>query len=160
MDKTYNCRVVAWWTAGRTGLAKCESAPNTIHFTAPPEFGGLEGRWTPEELLLAALAACFTTTFKVVAESSGFDYTDLEVAAEGAVGKSDSGYSFSEITLRPSLTISGDEKKDRALDLLLKARNLCLVLRTFKITEKFDPQVIVSQLPRPGYTAPAPAHHL
>jgi len=160
MDKAYNCRVVAWWTAGRTGLAKCESAPNTIHFTAPPQFGGLDGRWTPEELLLAALASCFTTTFKVVAESSNFEYTDLEVATEGLVSKTESGYGFSEIVLRPTLTIPGEEKKERALDLLQKARNLCLVLRTFKIAEKFEPQVVVSQLSRPALATSMPVHRL
>jgi len=41
-------RVSAWWTSGRTDIAKSDSAPNAIHFTAPKEFGGLEGRWTPE----------------------------------------------------------------------------------------------------------------
>ena len=57
MSEEHAYRVAAWWTSGRTGLAKSDSAPNAIHFTAPTEFGGLEGRWTPEELLLAAIAA-------------------------------------------------------------------------------------------------------
>ena len=59
MAAEYIYRVAAWWTSGRTGLAKCESAPNTIHFSEAPEFGGLEGRWTPEQLLLCSLAGCF-----------------------------------------------------------------------------------------------------
>src|ERR1035441_8739627 len=73
-EHTY--RVAAWWTSGRTGIAKSESAPNAIHFTAPKEFGGLEGRWTPEELLLAALAGCFTTTLRAIAGNVRFDFTD------------------------------------------------------------------------------------
>ena len=47
MNEEHAYRVAAWWTSGRTGLAKSDSAPNAIHFTAPTEFGGLEGRWTP-----------------------------------------------------------------------------------------------------------------
>ena len=67
MAAEYTYRVSAWWTSGRTGLAKCESSPNTIHFSEAAELGGLQGRWTPEQLLLCALAGCFTTTFHEVA---------------------------------------------------------------------------------------------
>ena len=59
MENEHKYRVVAWWTSGQTGIAKSDSAPNAIHFTAPPQFGGVEGRWTPEDLLMTALASCF-----------------------------------------------------------------------------------------------------
>ena len=85
----HSYRVAAWWTSGRSGLAKSDSAPNAIHFTAPTEFGGLEGRWTPEELLLAALAGCFTTTLRSISGSAQFVFTDLEVETRGTVRKSD-----------------------------------------------------------------------
>ena len=85
MSEEHAYRVSAWWTSGRTGLAKSDSAPNAIHFTAPTEFGGLEGRWTPEELLLAAVAGCYTTTLRAIAGSAQFDFTDLQVEASGTV---------------------------------------------------------------------------
>src|ERR1700685_284961 len=85
MAAEYTYRVSAWWTSGRTGLAKCESSPNTIHFSEAAELGGLQGRWTPEQLLLCALAGCFTTTFHEVAHAAKFDFTDLEVEIEGSV---------------------------------------------------------------------------
>src|SRR5260370_793825 len=111
MKDEYKYCVVAWWSSGRTGIAKCESAPNAIHFTAPPPFGGLEGRWTPEELLMTALASCFTTTFHAIASSSKFEYTDLAVEAEGTVSKTDTGYGFSEIVVRPTLTTPNAEQR-------------------------------------------------
>src|ERR1700736_3902748 len=54
MENEHKYRVVSWWTSGQTGIAKSNSAPNAIHFTAPPQFGGLVGRWTPEDLLMTA----------------------------------------------------------------------------------------------------------
>ena len=87
MSDEHAYRVAAWWTSGRTGLAKSDSAPNAIHFTAPTEFGGLEGRWTPEELLLAAIAGCYTTTVRAIAGGVHFDFTDLQVEASGTVRK-------------------------------------------------------------------------
>jgi organic hydroperoxide reductase OsmC/OhrA len=81
MEAATEYRVVAWWSSGKTGLAKSDSAPNAIHFTAPPKFGGLEGRWTPEDLLLSAVASCYTTTFRALAEYSNLHYSDLGVEA-------------------------------------------------------------------------------
>src|SRR6058998_1907151 len=130
MEGAQKYRVIAWWSSGRTGLAKSNSAPNAIHFTAPPEFGGLQGRWTPEDLLLGAIASCYTTTFRALAEYSRFEYADLEVEVQGTVHKADSGYSFSEIVMRPNLTISSEEARERALLLLQKAKARCLVSRT------------------------------
>jgi peroxiredoxin-like protein len=144
MEQTHQYRVVAWWTSGRTGLTKSNSAPNAIHFTAPPEFGGVEGRWTPEDLLLGAVGSCFTTTFRAIAEYSGFEYTDLEVEVAGTVEKTDSGYGFTEIVIRPRLTIPHEEQRERALHLLRKAKGACLVSRGLSIPQTFESQVQVN----------------
>ena len=137
-------RVTAWWTSGQTGLAKSDTAPNAIHFTAPAKFGGVEGRWTPEELLLAAVAGCFTTTLRSIASSTQFDYTDLEVEASATLRKMESGYNFSEIVIRPTLKIADDAQRALAHDLLKKAHRLCLVLRSFAIPIRFEPQLEVA----------------
>jgi peroxiredoxin-like protein len=145
MEETHQYRVVAWWSSDRTGIAKSDSAPCAIHFSAPREFGGLQGRWTPEELLLGALGGCFTTTFSAVASRSNFEYTDLEVKTEGTVAKTIDGYRFDEIVIRPKLTISSEEKRDSALDLLTKTKDLCLVSRTLAVSQTFEPLVKVSK---------------
>lgn len=141
MESEHTYRVVAWWSAGKTGLAKSDSAPNAIHFAAPPKFGGLEGRWSPEDLLLSAVAACFTTTFRALAEYSKFDYTDLEVEVEGIVLKVESGYSFERITLRPTLTLSREKEQFRAHKLLDKAERLCLISRAITVPQVLDAKV-------------------
>lgn len=143
MDTIHKYRTVAWWSSGQTGLAKSDSAPNAIHFSAPPEFGGLEGRWTPEDLLLAALASCFTTTFQAIAGYSKFEYTDLQVEVEGTVSKAESGFRFSEIILRPTLIIQDEEKRERALNLLQKTKAACLVSRVFAAAPALEPHVEV-----------------
>ncbi len=141
MENEHKYRVVAWWTSGQTGIAKSDSTPNAIHFTAPAQFGGLEGRWTPEDLLMTALASCFTTTFHAVARSSKFEYTDLAVEAQGTVRKTDTGYCFSEIVIRPILTIPDEEQRERAMSLLHKAQALCLVSRALATAKTFEARV-------------------
>jgi organic hydroperoxide reductase OsmC/OhrA len=72
-------------------------------------------------LLLCAVAGCFTTAFRVLAENSKWEYTDLEVEAAGKVDKANSGYSFSHIILKPHLQIIGEGERARAFELLQKA---------------------------------------
>lgn len=138
-------RVTAWWTSGRTGLAKSDTTPNAIHFTAPSEFGGLLGRWTPEELLLAAIASCFTTTVRAIAGTAGVDFRDLEVEVMGTICRATSGYRFNEITVRPSLRIASPAERERAFDLLAKAKELCLVSRALDVPITFEPQLEIAQ---------------
>lgn len=145
VDKGHDYRVVAWWASGKTGIAQSDSSPNAIHFTAPPEFGGLEGRWTPEDLLIAALAGCFTTTFHAIAGHSKFEYGDLSVEGTGILQKTGSGYCFSEITMRPCLTIPREELRERAEALLQKAHGLCLVSRTLAVQPKFEPRIEIGR---------------
>lgn len=141
METEHTYRVVAWWNAGKAGLAKSDSAPNAIHFAAPPQFGGLEGRWSPEDLLLSAIAGCFTTTFRALADYSKFEFKDLEIEVEGTVRKAESGYEFSAIAIRPKLTISKPDEHFRAERLLEKAKQLCLVSRALGVAQTFEPRV-------------------
>ncbi len=144
MAESYQHRVVAWWSSGRSGLAKSDSAPNSIHFAAPPQFGGLEGRWTPEDLLLCAVASCFVTTFRVLAEHAKWEYADLQVEASGIVGKAGSGYSFRHLVLRPHLKALAESEVAKGERLLQKAQALCLVSRAISMTQGFEPVVEVA----------------
>jgi organic hydroperoxide reductase OsmC/OhrA len=152
MASEYTYRVSAWWTSGRTGLAKCESSPNTIHFSEAAELGGLQGRWTPEQLLLCALAGCFTTTFHDVARGAKFDYTDLEVEIEGSVHRSRSaGCSFDEILIRPRLTVHSEDQCEAGLMLLRRTKSVCMISRAITVPQTLEPTVETVKLPVEGW---------
>jgi organic hydroperoxide reductase OsmC/OhrA len=158
MPAEYTYRVSAWWTSGRTGLAKCESSPNTIHFSEAAELGGLEGRWTPEQLLLSALASCFTTTFHEVAKSAKFEYTDLEVEIEGCVRRSrTAGCGFSEMLIRPRLTVATEEQREAGLALLRRTKALCMISRAITVPQTLEPHVECTRMPVEGWTNQEPA---
>jgi len=153
MPAEYTYRVSAWWTSGRTGLAKCESSPNTIHFSEAAELGGLQGRWTPEQLLLCALAGCFTTTFNDVARSVKFDYTDLEVEIEGSVRRTRAtGCNFSEILIRPRLKVHSEDQIEAGLTLLRRTKSLCMISRAITVPQTMEPMVETVKMPVEGWT--------
>jgi organic hydroperoxide reductase OsmC/OhrA len=153
MAAEYTYRVSAWWTSGRTGLAKCESSPNTIHFSEAAELGGLQGRWTPEQLLLCALAGCFTTTFHDVARAAKFDFTDLEVEIEGSVRRNRStGSTFNEILIRPRLTVQFEEQCETGLGLLRKTKAVCMISRAITAPQTLEPSVETGKVPVEGWS--------
>ena len=152
MPAEYTYRVSAWWTSGRTGLAKCESSPNTIHFSEAAELGGLQGRWTPEQLLLCALAGCFTTTFNDVARSAKFDYTDLEVEIEGSVRRTRAaGCNFSEILIRPRLKVHSEDQVEAGLTLLRRTKSICMISRAITVPQTMEPTVESVKMPVEGW---------
>jgi organic hydroperoxide reductase OsmC/OhrA len=136
-------RVEAWLTSGQTGIAKADTCPNAIHFAAPPDCGGLEGRWTVEELLLASITSCFTTTFRAIASSAKFEFTDLEVEAIAKVHNVGPAFYFDNIEIRPKLKVGNFEDCDRVLVLLEKAEDRCLVSRALNLSLRFQPHVQV-----------------
>ena len=141
--KDQHYRVSTAWITGRTGIAKCESVPSALHFSAPPHFGGVQNRWTPEDLLLTALASCYTSTFRALADYSKFRYVDLEVEVAGNVQKHRRGYVFSEMFTRPLLSIVRGNDHERALRLLQKTQELCLVRRALALKHSFEPHIQV-----------------
>ncbi len=146
MERTHTYRVTAWWVAGQNGITRSDSAPNAIQFTGPPQFGGMEGRWSPEDLFLSSLASCFTTSFNAIADYSKFEYVDLEVEVEGTVEKTTTGYQFTGVIVKPKLKIAEESDQAQAIDLLNKTKKLCLVSRALSISQEFEPHVEAAKL--------------
>lgn len=145
MNTEHDFHVEAWWVAGKAGLTRSRSSRTAVHFSAPIDFGGMAGRWTPEELFLSAIASCFTTTFQSLAEYLNFEYCDLEVTADGIIYKDKPGYRFKQISIHPKLTISREEDRDRGLTLLQKSKELCLVSRAVAVPLDFTPSLVLTE---------------
>jgi hypothetical protein len=69
----------------------------------------------------------------------------LAVEAEGTVSKTHNGYRFSEIAIRPSLTIPNEEHREKAISLLHKAEALWLVSRALATAQKFEARIEISK---------------
>jgi len=117
----------------------------SVAFSAPPEFQGRAGHWTPEHFFVAAVASCFVSTFSGMALNSKFEFVSLELEAEGILGQDQAGWRFREVVLRPRLTIAQTEDKERGNRLLHKAEKNCLVARSLACPVVLEPAVIIAE---------------
>ncbi len=145
MEQEYRYNVNASWIVARRGIATGEGIPQAIEFSAPPEFKGEPELWTPEHFFTAAIATCFVSTFRAIAEYSKFeDMVALEVGVETVLKKEEGGFRFAEVTIKPVLTIASPEDEERGLKLMEKAEKACLISRSINATRKLEPKVLVA----------------
>lgn len=166
--ESYRYETTANWIGTRNGIVHDRSISPPLAFSAPPEFQGEAGVWTPEHMLVAAVASCFITTFRAIADLSKFDAPGLEVTvegfvekaergdqrlgeispftqgAEGTLKKQDHGYRFTRVFVRPRLTVANEADRDRGLRLLEKAERSCLVSRSLRSEIVLEPEVAIS----------------
>ena len=93
----------------------------------PVEFGGPGDRWSPESLLMAAVADCFALSFRAIANASKFSFNHLSVEVNGDLNQVDKKMLFTEIRIAAELGVSSDADKTRAERLLQMAEQACLV---------------------------------
>lgn len=98
----------------------------------PPEFDGPGDAWSPEGLLVAAVADCFILTFRGVARAARFDWMSLECSVEGVLERVDRTSSFTRFITRAVLQVPAGADLARARDLLERAEHGCLVANSLR----------------------------
>lgn len=122
-------------TLSSDGLPSIESAP-------PKEFGGSGEQWSPEDLLVAAVADCFTLSFKAIAAASKFSWVDLECHVSGTLDKVERAIQFTELKIKAKVVIPADADASRAERLLEKAEQACFITNSLKAEKHLETEVV------------------
>jgi peroxiredoxin-like protein len=104
----------------------------------PREFGGAGHLWSPETLLMAAVADCFVLTFKAVAEANRLDWAHMECTAQGTLDREDGVLRFTGIHLRVALTLASVSDMERARTLLERAEKACLISNSLRCARTLE----------------------
>lgn len=124
-------------TVSTKGVPDLPSAP-------PLDYDGPGDAWSPEHLMLAAVETCFLFTLRAVAKSSKVEFAALDLASEGIVDRRDGITRFTEIVLRPRLTVSSSTDRDRALSVLEKSARACLVSASLATPIRLEPELVTA----------------
>jgi len=105
-------------------------------------FRGDADRWNPEEMLLGALAQCHLLSYLHVAASHGVIVTAYRDEAVGTMEQTrDGGGHFTSVTLRPVVTIAGDNV-DLALQLHAEASTKCFIASSMNFPVGHEPTIL------------------
>ena len=146
MLPTHRYTVNTQWLRERTGTVTPAQTSATILFDVPVEFGGEAGHWTPEHMLVAAVASCYVATFSAIAAMSRLEFLNLEVAVEGVLTKEADGLRFTHVIVRPVLTLPEGADEGRAQRLLEKAEGSCLIARSLSAVVSLESQIHYREL--------------
>ena len=116
------------WQHGRECRVSARGNPDLIVAT-PPEIGGPEGMWSPEELLVASVESCLLSTFLYFADRFNIAFESYSSTSTGTMEKTAQGLRFTGIDVSIALIISdGDVAKNAsALGLKEKLEKYCPV---------------------------------
>lgn len=138
---TYNVSVT--WLNNRLGVAEADGVRDTLKFSAPPEFGGEPGLWSPELFLVSAASSCFLSTLLVLAERSRLPLVGYRAEAEGQLERGPQGYRFTHLVVRPVVTLEKESDIPLAYRLLEKAERACIVANALAIPVRVEARVEV-----------------
>ena len=113
-----------------------------LRSAAPSDFDGPGDAWSPEHLLLAAVQSCFLITLRGIARASKVELLDVDVEASGTVNRENGVTRFTEIVLKPRLTLPTGVDRERALRILDKAEKNCLVAASLSTPVRLEPEIL------------------
>ncbi|AYY15040.1 OsmC family peroxiredoxin [Actinobacteria bacterium YIM 96077] len=157
MPATHQYEIAVEWTGNEgTGTShyrafsraheiRAEGKSTSIAASADPAFRGDAERWNPEELLVAALSECHMLWYLHLAANAGVVVTAYTDSPLGTMVMDGAGSGqFTEVTLRPVVTITDTAMADKAQELHHDAASKCFIARSVNFPVHHAPETQVA----------------
>lgn len=158
MPRTHSYELTVTWTGagaggtvnyrdyGRDHQIEAEGLP-PLPGSADPTFRGDPQRWNPEQLLLSALAQCHMLSYLSLCARGRVVVTAYTDEAVGTMVESgDGGGAFTEVVLRPRVTVAAPEMAERAAALHERAHRLCFIASSVNFPVRHEPVIVVDDV--------------
>jgi peroxiredoxin-like protein len=123
------------WIGNSDGDGRIMADAGSIEYGVPASLGGKAGRSNPEEMLLAAVASCYSITYALLAERRSLPVAEIHVDASGVVERQpDRSLKFTSIHLRTKVRMDGGDEAQRkaVLEAAQRAEKYCLISRALQ----------------------------
>jgi organic hydroperoxide reductase OsmC/OhrA len=158
MARTHNYRVSVTWTGNQgTGTSGYRAYGRDHEVAAPgrpviaassdPLFRGHPARWNPELELVAALSQCHMLWYLHLCAEAGVVVTDYTDEADGTMAEAgDGGGRFTEVVLRPRVTVASPEMIEIAAGLHQPAHAKCFIASSVNFPVRHQPVITAGQV--------------
>ena len=131
-------RSVTLSVAGKPDIAASSDKP----------FRGDPSRWNPEDLLLAALSECHLLSYLHACVEAGVVVVAYTDEATGTMVEDGRGSgAFTEVMLRPTVTIADRSMRDAALAAHTQAHEWCFIANSVNFPVRHEPTILVAAEP-------------
>ena len=138
--KSFTYTVGTTWNSGRQGVLRSDTKPE-MQVASPPEFKGVPGLWTPEDLFVAAVDTCQMTTFLALAARAQLPLVSYTSNATGSLEFTDGGYRFTRVRLEPTIVVEATVTREAVEQLVHDAHRACLVARSLNCEIDVEPDI-------------------
>lgn len=141
-DLPHHYRAAA--SAAETGTIQLTSpGVAAIESAGPAEFGGPGDLWSPEALLVAAVADCLILSFRAVARAARLEWRAIRCEVVGVLDRVDRRLQFVAFDEHVVLDVPAGQDADRARSLLEKASHTCLITNSLTAESRLHAEVRV-----------------
>lgn len=131
---------------GRQVVVRAEGKHDIAGSSDKP-FHGDADRWNPEEFLLAGLAQCHLLSYLHVAVLRGVVVTAYVDNAVGTMRQTpDGGGHFTEVTLRPIVTVASADMVEDAREAHREASQKCFIANSVNFPVHHEPTIQVASV--------------
>jgi organic hydroperoxide reductase OsmC/OhrA len=130
---------------GRRGTLLSKGRPD-ISVSAPIEFKGEAGYWTPEDLFVASVEVCVMLTVVGIAEKRDVDIVSYESSAEGTLQWQDKSYAFTHVVVRPTIVVARPEAVTEMTSIVERAHQTCVISNSITSKVSIEPSIIVATI--------------
>ncbi|MBA3440702.1 MAG: OsmC family protein [Pyrinomonadaceae bacterium] len=117
---------------------------SVIAGSSDPAFRGDKSRYNPEELLVAALSACHMLSYLHMCADAHVVVTQYVDKADAVMVETDGGGGhFTEVTLKPAVTITKDSDAALAKELHQEAHHLCFIANSVNFLVRVEPTTVI-----------------
>ena len=113
-----------------------------LRSATPAEFGGPGDRWSPETLLVGAVADCFILTFRAIAKASKLPWISLDCEVTGTLDRVDNVTQFTHFNMTAHLVVPDGTDERLARRALEKADRGCLISTSLKGSVTLDAALV------------------
>jgi len=152
--RVHSYKVALTWTGNRGSGTSAYLAYSRAHeVTAPgrpvllgssdPVFRGEPDRWNPEQLFVVALSQCHLLWYLHLCAEAGVVVTGYCDAPVGTMVDSGDRGHFTEVVLRPQVTVADAGMVERATDLHKATHQACYIANSVNFPVRHEPVVLV-----------------
>jgi organic hydroperoxide reductase OsmC/OhrA len=121
------------------------NGPPIMAGSSDPAFRGDPSRWNPELLLVAALSQCHMLWYLHLCADSGVLVSQYVDEAIGTMVEDDGGGRFTQVVLRPTVTVASRDVVAAATRLHDDAHRACFIANSVNMPVTHEPTIVVGK---------------